>query len=182
MSWLELIPRIPHPWPLRRGVDSSPPPQPWPSAPPLLSNGSPPMPKRDKSPNADLFKLHDRFCAAYRKMKKCGVALRRDEGSLSTATKAQKKIHRKWESVGDIAFEKARAVIEAPAYTLEGMLLKLHVAGFSIISTKPDTFTGPEYRSGTRLWEPGKLANDSDELAIILSLREDLHRFAGKRV
>jgi hypothetical protein len=61
------------------------------------------------------------------------------------------------------------------------MLLKLHVAGFPIISTKPGTFTGPDYRSGTPLWEPGQLADGSDELAIILSIRDDLHRFAGGR-
>ena len=137
--------------------------------------------KLKKSQDAELFKLHDRFCAAYRKMKKYNDAPGRDRGSLSTATKEEKRTHRKWENADSIAFEKARAVIEAPAYTLEGMLLKLHVAGFSLTSTKPGTFTGPDYRSGTRQWEPGILADGSDELAIILSLRDDLYRFAGRR-
>jgi hypothetical protein len=73
------------------------------------------MPQRDKSPDAELFKLHDRFCADLSDNEEYGDAPGRDEGSGPTATKAQKKLHRKWESVGDIAFEKARAVIQAHA-------------------------------------------------------------------
>jgi hypothetical protein len=135
------------------------------------------------NPDMELFKLHKQFCAAYGKMKKYDDAPGTDNGSLTTATKEEKRSHRKWERASVVAFEKARAVIEAPAFTLEGMLMKLHVTGFSITDTKPGTFTGPHYRSGTRLWEPGKFAHDqSEEMAIILSLRDDLHRFAGRRV
>jgi hypothetical protein len=59
------------------------------------------------------------------------------------------------------------------------MLTKLHVAGFAITDTKPGTFTSPHYRSATKLWEAGKFAQ-SEEVAIIVSLRDDLHRFAGR--
>ena len=58
--------------------------------------------------------------------------------------------------------------------------MKLHIAGFAITDTKPGTFTGP-YRSNIRLWEPGKFV-EGEEIAIIVSLRDDLHRFAGRRV
>jgi hypothetical protein len=134
-----------------------------------------------KNPDAELFNLHDRFCAAYGKMKKYDTPST-SNGSLSTGTKEEKRLHRKWEAACEVAFRKARAVLEAPAYTLEGMLTKLHVAGFSIIHTKPGTFTGPDYRSGTRLWEPGTFGDDqSEEMALIVSLRDDLHRFAGRR-
>lgn len=127
-----------------------------------------------KTADADLFKLHDKFCAAYGKMKEY------DKVKDERGTKEQKALHRKWERAASVAFDKARAVIDAPAFTLEGMLMKLHISGFAITDTKPGTFTGP-YQSGTRLrlWEPGKFA-ESDEVAIIISLRDDLHRFAGR--
>jgi hypothetical protein len=54
--------------------------------------------------------------------------------------------------------------------------MKLHVAGFAITGAKP--VTGP-YR-GNPLWEPGRFA-DSEEVSIVVSLRDDLHRFAGRR-
>lgn len=58
--------------------------------------------------------------------------------------------------------------------------MKLHVAGFAITDTEPGAFTGP-YRSNIGLWEPGKFV-EGEEIAIIVSLRDDLHRFAGRRV
>jgi hypothetical protein len=129
-----------------------------------------------KNPDAELFRLHDRFCAAYEKMKKYDVPGKSD---LSTGTKEGKRLHRKWESASNVAFDRGRAVIDALALTLEGMLMKLHIAGFVITGTKRGTFSGP-YKSGTRLWEPGGLYGDDDEIAIIVSLRDDLHRFAGR--
>lgn len=70
-----------------------------------------------------------------------------------------------------------------PALTLEGMLMKIHVAGFNFNHTKPDTFSAPYHGMlcGDRSpqhWEP---TSDSDELALIASIRADLHRFAGRR-
>jgi hypothetical protein len=101
-------------------------------------------------------------------------------GSGPKSTKQEQAAFRKWERIAGEAFEKARAVVETPACTLEGMLMKLHVAGFAITDTKPGTFTGP-YRGNNPLWEPGRFAQ-GEEIAIIISLRNDLHRFAGRRV
>ena len=131
-----------------------------------------------KTADADLFKLHDKFCAAYQKMKRFDIP-GSSAGSLPKATKQEKALHRKWEGAANVAFEKARAVISAPAVTLEGMLMKLHVAGFCITDTKRGTFSSPYY-SGIRLWEPGKFV-EGDEIAIIVSLRDDLYRFSGRR-
>jgi hypothetical protein len=64
-------------------------------------------------------------------------------GSLGTGTKAEKATQRKWERAVDDATERARAVIKAPALTLEGMLMKIHVAGFNFTYIKPDTFSAP---------------------------------------
>jgi hypothetical protein len=132
-----------------------------------------------KNPDAELFKLHDQFRVAYQKMKKDDTP-RASNGSLSSGTKEEKRLHRKWTAAADIAFERGRAVMEAPALTLEGMLMKLHVAGFVMTDTKRGTFSGP-YEPGVPLWEPGGLSGVSDEMAIIASLRDDLHRFAGRR-
>jgi hypothetical protein len=58
-------------------------------------------------------------------------------------------------------------LIVAPAFTLEGMLMKPHVMGFVIDGTKPGTFSVP-YRSGMRPWEIGQLGQDNDGLALLL--------------
>jgi hypothetical protein len=55
----------------------------------------------------------------------------RNDGSLPTGTKEQKAAHRKWVRDVDDATNRARAVIDAPALTLGGMLMKIHVAGFN---------------------------------------------------
>lgn len=59
-------------------------------------------------------------------------------------------------------------------------MMRLHVAGFAITDTEPGTFTDP-YRSNIGFWEPGKFV-EGGEIAIIVSLRDDLHRLAGRRV
>src|SRR4051812_29828240 len=94
-----------------------------------------------KTADADLFKLHDKFCKAYG-----GVLANRNgagAGSLTTSTKEEKALHRKWMRAVDEATTFARAVIASPALTLEGMLMKIHIAGFAIDGTKPGTFSAP---------------------------------------
>ncbi len=88
------------------------------------------MSKREKSPDEELFRLHEQFYAAYQKMQKHEVP-GKGNGSLSTGTKEEKRLPRKWENAVNVAFEKGRAVVDAPALTLDGMLMKLHVTGFS---------------------------------------------------
>ncbi|SRR6266404_74379 len=94
-----------------------------------------------KTADAHLFKLHDTFVKAYETMKQyeggAGVA------SLSPATKEEAALYRKWQRAVDDATQKARAVVAAPAVTLEGMLMKIHVAGFTLDSTKAGTFSAP---------------------------------------
>jgi hypothetical protein len=132
-----------------------------------------------KIADTELFKLHDAFAKSYAKMKKHDTPAA-SRGSGPKSTKQERAAFRKWERISSEAFDKARAVLDAPAFTLEGMLMKFHMAGFAITDTKIGTFTGP-YRSNIRLWEPGKFVK-GEEIAIIVSLRDDLHRLAGRRV
>jgi hypothetical protein len=140
-----------------------------------------------KTADAELFRLHDKFCKAYAAVLQCGdmEGAGGREGSLSTGKKEQKASNRKWERACDQATEKARAVIAAPAFTLEGMLMKIHIAGFNINDTKPGTFSAPYHgmicETGAQHWDKGE-KNEHDEVALIVSLRDDLLRFAGKRV
>jgi hypothetical protein len=138
-----------------------------------------------KTADAELFKLHDKFCKAYAAV----LIYERDggggAGSLPSGTKKERAAHRKWERAATEAFKRARAVIDAPALTLEGMLMKIHVAGFSITDTKPGTFSAPYHgmicETGVQHWDAGE-ESEKDEVALIVSLRGDLHRFAGRRV
>jgi hypothetical protein len=132
-----------------------------------------------KTADAELFKRHDAFAKSYAREEKLHTpsAIR---GSGSKSTKQDQAAHRKWEEAASDAFDMACVVVESSASTLEGMLMKLHVAGFVIRGTKPGTFTGP-YRGNNPLWEPGSFA-EGEEITIITSLRNDLHRFAGRRV
>ena len=136
-----------------------------------------------KTADAELFRLHDKFCKAYSAVLYYRKAGGGGAGSLDDATKEEKVAQRKWERACNDATERARAVIDAPALTLEGMLMKIHIAGFAFNHTKLDTFSAPYHgmicNTSVQQWEP---ASDDDELALIVSLRNDLHRFAGRRV
>jgi hypothetical protein len=129
---------------------------------------------RSNTTDAKLFKLHDAFCDAYATMK--GLDGGAGAGSRKLGSKEEKAVNRRWERAVDTAVEKARAVIAAPAFTMEGMLMKLHIAGFAITGTKPGTFTMPYEIGGSQQWQPGRCANH-DEAAIIVSLRADLQNF-----
>jgi hypothetical protein len=134
--------------------------------------------------DAELFRLHDKFVEAYVAVLFYRKAGGGGAGSGPRATKQEKVAQRKWERAVDDATDRARAVINAPALTLEGMLMKIHVAGFNFTYTKPDTFSAPYHgmiaEGGLpQHWEPSE---DRDELALIASIRNDLHRFAGRRV
>jgi hypothetical protein len=131
--------------------------------------------------DAKLFKLHDAFVKAYETM-------RQHEGgagvSPSSPTKIDKVLYRKWLRAVDDATEKARAVVAAPAMTIEGMLMKIHIGGFATDHMKRGTFSVPYHgmicKNGPQHWEPGKFAR-GDEVALIVSIRNDLHRLSGRR-
>jgi hypothetical protein len=135
-----------------------------------------------KTADADLFKLHDAFCKAYAAVLVYQKAGGGGAGSGNGATKAEKVAQRKWERACTDATERARAVIDAPALTLEGMLMKIHIAGFNLTYTKPGTFSAPYHgmicETGVQHWEP---SSDEDDLALIVSLRDDLQRLMGRR-
>jgi len=134
-----------------------------------------------KTADAELFKLHDKFHSAYAAVLQLQAA---GAGNTATGTKEEKALHRKWQRAMGDAMQKARAVVAAPALTLEGMLMKIHVAGFTLNDTKAGTFSVPYHgmicKNGPQHWEPGKFS-DGDEVALIVSLRGDLHRFSGRR-
>ena len=137
-----------------------------------------------KTADEALFKLHDKFCRAYN-----GVlfAKRKDpkgNGSLPSGTKYERAAHREWEREVSKAVDCARAVIDEPALTLEGMLMKIHVAGYAFPHTNLETFSAPYHglvcsNGKPQQWEGH--ANDDDEAALIVSLRADLLRLAGRR-
>jgi hypothetical protein len=64
------------------------------------------------------------------------------------------------------------------------MLMKIHVAGFTLDDTKAGTFSTPYHgmicKNGLQHWEPGKFVK-RDEVALMVSLRDDLHRVLGRR-
>jgi hypothetical protein len=142
---------------------------------------------RVKTADDALFKLHDNFCWAYAAM------LQLEDGASvieKTANKEEMALYRKWNNSVSVATDKARAVIAAPAHTLEGMLMKIHIAGFNFDRRKPGTFSAPYHgmacltngRVVPQQWEPGGLLGSSaDEFALIVSIRGDLQRFAGSR-
>ena len=130
-----------------------------------------------KTADAELFKRHDAFAKSYERMKKCDTPAAK-RGSGPKSTKQDQAAFRKWEAAASDAFDQAEVVIGSSASTLEGMLMKLHVAGFCMGG--PGAFTGP-YQGNDPLWDSGRLGADDDAITIITSLRNDLHRFAGRR-
>jgi hypothetical protein len=135
-----------------------------------------------KTADDALFKLHDNFCKAY------SAVLSLQAGSrinAAIATPQEKALERKWNRAVDIAFDKARLVAEAPAHTLEGMLMKIHITGFCVDYRKKDSFSAPYHGQicadgKPQQWEPREDFDD-EKLALIVSLRADLQRFAGRR-
>jgi hypothetical protein len=143
---------------------------------------SPPIAPRITTADDALFKLHDAFCRAYANM----LSLRGGGNTpVNNPTKEEKALERKWTRAVDVATDKARAIIDAPAHTLEGMLMKIHVSGFAFTSVRAGTFSAPYHglmcANGRQQWEPSDKIEISDEIALITSLRNDLHRLTGSR-
>lgn len=138
-----------------------------------------------KTADAALWALHNNFCKAYATM----LSLEAAGGGntpIKNATKKEKAIERKYVHAIGAATEKARAVVDAPAYTLEGMLMKIHVGGFTLDFFKAGSFSAPYHgmicaNGKPQQWELSEVIGTSDEAALIVSLRADLQRFAGRR-
>jgi hypothetical protein len=69
------------------------------------------------------------------------------EGSRPNATPRKKAAHKKWERAGNAAFRAARRVLREPAFTSDGLLMKIHVVGFEFDAV--GTFSMPYQGPGT---------------------------------
>lgn len=119
-----------------------------------------------------LWSLYDKFERAYFRMKLLDTPESR-EGTLSTSTPEAKKAHKKWERAGNAAFRAGRRVLAEPALTGDGLLMKIHVAGFEF-DAQAGTFTMPYRGLQTQDWRPSRFS--PDEAHFIVSIGEDLKR------
>lgn len=130
-----------------------------------------------------LWKLHDEFCREYED-EKAFYTPEAQAGSRKNATAAQKRASRTWMRQVDRTTAAANRVMSAPATTIFGMLMKLHIAGY-IIGTTAGTFSVP-YRGFDANLEPQQwrvpFKPRTPELSLILSLRDDLQRLFRKGV
>jgi len=119
-----------------------------------------------------LWSLYDKFESAYDRMQ----ALDTPEamaGSGPNATPPEKVAHKKWERAGNAAFRAARRVLGEPAVTGDGLLLKIHAAGFEF-DAKCGTFTMPYRGFNTPKWTLGRFSNGEAEF--IAGIGDDLRR------
>ena len=119
-----------------------------------------------------LWSLYDKFERAYFRVNELDTPASR-VGSLSSATPKEKKAQNQWARAADAAFRAARRVLAEPALTGDGLLMKIHVAGFEFDAAR-GTFTMPYEGASTPQWSPSGLSND--ECAFIKSIGADLRR------
>jgi hypothetical protein len=119
-----------------------------------------------------LWALYDKFERAYNRMKLLDTP-EAMKGSLSTSTPEQQKAFKKWERAGNSAFRAARRVLAESALTNDGLLMKIHVAGFEF-DAQQGTFTMPYRGLQTPDWSPSRFS--TDEAHFIVSIGEDLKR------
>ncbi|MEY9465832.1 gas vesicle protein [Bradyrhizobium ottawaense] len=128
--------------------------------------------KRPSSGDDRLWSLYAEFERAYNRMK----ALETSEASAGSgrdATPEQKAAHRQWERACSRAFRAARRVMAEPALTGNGLLMKIHVAGFELDTAK-GTFTMPYRGIDTPAWRAGQFSDAGAEF--VASIAEDLRR------
>lgn len=121
----------------------------------------------------ELQKAYRVFERAYTAMKTADTK-EASAGSGLSATPEQTTAHKAWEKASEKAFKAAHAVMVTPCSTIEGMLLKIQVAGFHIADAqgKPSPFADqPD-------WTPAHsyFSGDPETVAMICSLRDDLRR------
>ncbi|MFB6449070.1 hypothetical protein [Bradyrhizobium tunisiense] len=119
-----------------------------------------------------LWSLYDNFERAYNRMKSLETP-EASAGSGRDATPEQKAAHRRWERACSGAFRAARRVMSEPALTGNGLLMKLHVAGFELDTAK-GTFTMPYRGVETPAWRAGRFSDAGAEF--VASIAEDLRR------
>ncbi|SHM40662.1 hypothetical protein [Bradyrhizobium lablabi] len=119
-----------------------------------------------------LWSLYDKFERAYNRMNELDTPEAR-EGSGPHVTPEQLAAHKKWERAGNAAFKAARRVMFEPAFTGDGLLMKIHVAGFDLDAAK-DTFTMPYRGFSSPCWEAGRFSSDGADF--VVAIGEDLRR------
>lgn len=132
-----------------------------------------------------LWKRYEKFAEAYATLKSLDT---KDAaaGSGPNCTAEQKRAFKKWEAAITLADRAARKVISTPANTIQGMLMKIHLAGFLSDGCAAGTFSMP-YRGiaadgEPQFWQPNRIGeNRSDEFKLVLCLRDDLHRMQVSR-
>ena len=119
-----------------------------------------------------MFAAYQTFAAAYQKVKDVNDAPGRDGGSGKSPTPEQKKAHQKWERALERSDKLALDFAVMPAKTIEGMLLKIQVAGWRM------DYLGKRFKP--LIVGPDWTLNDPDfadeELCLLASLRDDLRR------
>jgi hypothetical protein len=120
-----------------------------------------------------LWSLYEKFERAYFKM--IGrYSEEADRGSGSNPTAEQKTAHKKWERALTAADNAAKRVVSEPAQTGDGLLMKIHVAGFLFAAAKGDIHDAIQGAS-----EPAVDGWTSCWRQFIASIAEGLRRAKG---
>lgn len=119
-----------------------------------------------------LWSLYDNFERAYNRMKSLETA-EASAGSGREATPEQKSAHKRWEHAASSAFRAARRVMAEPAHTRNGLLMKIHVAGFDLDTAK-GTFTMPYRGIDSPAWKAGRFSDAGADF--VASIADDLRR------
>lgn len=134
----------------------------------------------DRTGDAKLWKLHDEFCCEYAKLKKLDTR-EANAGSGLKASASARRAFKKWEDQLSVTDALARRIASSRAFTLDGMLMKIQVAG-SVFDWVGKSYEHRSYTAHEGLWVPNPrpLSPHSDEDLLIVSLRADLLRLQAR--
>ena len=146
----------------------------------------PSMPSRTKSVNTEfsragdeaLWHLHDLFVLEYAALLALDTP-EMQEGTRAGATAKQKRAFKAWEKQLNVCDAACCAVFLAPANTVHGMLMKIHIAGFRL-ECSGRSFSAPYHgkdvvTGSPQAWTPHPIFMDNNEANLIVSIRSDLH-------
>lgn len=134
----------------------------------------------DRTGDARIWKLHDEFCREYAKLKKLDTR-EASAGSAAKAPASARRAFKKWEDQLSVTDRAARRIAASRAFTLDGMLMKIQVAG-SVFDWVGKSYEHRSYTAHEGLWMPNPrpLSPHSDEDLLIVSLRADLLRLQAR--
>jgi hypothetical protein len=123
----------------------------------------------------DLFAAYRRFVAAYEKVKEADTP-DMQAGSIPTGTAQQQRQHALWERRLDRAHSILWEILGIPAFTIEGMLLKIQMHGYRHNvpgkNFRP-VIDGPDWTLHPQL--------GSSEHVLLAALRDDLRRLLAAK-